>query len=230
MRRVNPLDYSSVSEQQGWGSKDSIMQSEMMNLFAVPVVRSAINRSFTSDEMSFFQEELRDPINAITNFSSRNKNVLNAPEMASLRAFIHSCLDNYLATVFSPANNVKLKVTQSWLTLSRKGDSHHSHVHPNSVVSGVLYINLAKDDGINFYRNQDSIWYELLRGQETYHNAYRYFIGTKIGDVLLFPSNQSHGVREVVEDIERMSLSFNTFFDGELGREEFANSLKISVG
>ena len=189
-----------------------------MNLFAVPVVRSAINRSFTSDEMSFFQEELRDPINAISNFSSRNKNVLNAPEMASLRAFIQSCLDNYLTTVFSPANNVKLKVTQSWLTLSRKGESHHSHVHPNSVVSGVLYINLAKDDGINFYRNQDSIWYELLRGQETYHNAYRYFIGAKVGDVLLFPSNQSHGVREVVEDVERMSLSFNTFFDGELGR------------
>jgi uncharacterized protein (TIGR02466 family) len=230
MRRVNPLDYSPVSRQQCWRGKDSIMQSEMMNLFAVPVVRSAINRSFTSDEMRFFQEELRDPINAISNFSSRNKSVLNAPAMTSLRAFIQSCLDNYLATVFSPANNVKLKVTQSWLTLSRKGESHHSHVHPNSVVSGVLYINLAKDDGINFYRNQDSIWYELLRGQETYHNAYRYFIGAKVGDVLLFPSNQSHGVREVVEDVERVSLSFNTFFDGELGREEFANSLKISVG
>ena len=47
---------------------------------------------------------------------------------------------------------------------------------------------------------------------------------------ILFHSNQSQGVREVVEDVERMSLSFNTFFDGELGREEFANSLKISVG
>jgi uncharacterized protein (TIGR02466 family) len=206
------------------------MQTEMMNLFAVPVVRSSLGRGFTTDEMRFFQAELRDPINAISNFSSRNKSVLNAPEMAALRAVIQSSLDHYLATVFSPSNSVKLKVTQSWLTLSRKGESHHSHVHPNSVVSGVLYINLAKDDGINFYRNQDSIWYELLRGQETYHNAYRYFIGTKVGDILLFPSNQSHGVREVVEDVERVSLSFNTFFDGELGREEFANSLKISVG
>ena len=147
------------------------MQTEMMNLFAVPVVRSSIARGFTDDEMNYFQAQLHNPVNAISNLSSRNKNVLEAPIMASLNAVIQQSLSHYLATVFSPSNKVSLKVTQSWLTLSRKGESHHSHVHPNSVVSGVLYINVAEKDGINFYRNQDSLWYELLREQETYHNA-----------------------------------------------------------
>ena len=51
-----------------------------------------------------------------------------------------------------------------------------------------------------------------------------------VGDIVLFPSDLSHGVRELAEDVQRVSLSFNTFFEGELGREEFANSLKVSIG
>lgn len=206
------------------------MQAETMNLFAVPVIRTALSRGFSAEEMTYFQAQLKQPVNAISNLSSRNKNVLADPAMDALRELLQASLDNYFKTVFDTSNKVSLKVTQSWLTLSRKGESHHSHVHPNSVVSGVMYINVAQEDGINFYRDQDSTWFELLRNQDTYHNAYRYFIPVKAGDILLFPSNLHHGVREVTEDVERVSLSFNTFFDGELGRDEFANSLKVSVG
>ena len=206
------------------------MQAETMNLFATPVIRSSLERGFSAEEMAFFQEQLQQPVKAIANFSSQNKQVLADPAMLSINARIQQSLDHYLQTVFATSNRVSLKVTQSWLTLTRKGESHHSHVHPNSVVSGVLYVNVGEQDGINFYRNQDSIWYELLRQQDTYHNAYRYFIPVSVGDIVLFPSDQSHGVRELVEDVQRVSLSFNTFFDGELGREEFANSLKVSVG
>ena len=206
------------------------LQAETMNLFATPVIRSSLERGFTADEVAFFQQQLQQPIKAIANYSSQNKQVLAEAAMASINARIQRSLDHYLQTIFATSNRVSLKVTQSWLTLTRKGESHHSHVHPNSVVSGVLYINVGQQDGINFYRNQDSIWYELLRQQETYHNAFRYFIPVSVGDIVLFPSDLSHGVRELAEDVQRVSLSFNTFFEGELGREEFANSLKVSIG
>ena len=97
------------------------------------------------------------------------------------------------------------------------------------MVSGILYINLAENDGINFYRNEDMIWYELLRSADTYYNAYKYFIKTAIGDILLLSSNVRHSVQEVEEDISRTSLSFNTLFSWELGRDEFSNALKISI-
>ncbi len=205
------------------------MQTEIMNLFAIPVTRSRLGRGFTPEELEFFRIQLQQPVGSITNFSSRNKNVLAAPEMQSIAAALQESINQHFKTVFNTSNKVSLKVTQSWLTLTRKGESHHSHVHPNSVLSGALYINTAEEDGINFYRDQRANWFELLREQETYHNAYRYFIPVSIGDILLFPSDLDHGVREVVDDIERVSLSFNTFFDGELGRDEFANALKISV-
>lgn len=205
------------------------MEHQMMNMFAVPLYKAALGRGFTGEEMQFFQRELSSPVLAISNYASHNKKVLDAPVMQDIRAVLQSHLDQFFSITFNSSNKVSLQITQSWLTRSQKGDSHHTHTHPNSVVSGVLYINLAPKDGISFYRNEDNVWYELVRQEETYYNAPSYFIQTAIGDIILFPSNIRHGVQEVTESVDRVSLSFNTFFAGELGCEEFSNRLRIQV-
>jgi uncharacterized protein (TIGR02466 family) len=205
------------------------MESAVMNLFATPLYRAQLGRQFTATEMQFFHSELADAVPAIANKSSINKNVLAAEAMADVRALLQACLDDYFLKIYNSSNQVCLKITQSWLAQSQRGEAHHSHVHPNSVVSGVLYINLAEQDGIDFYRSDDMVWYELLRKADTYYNAYKYFIKTEIGDILLFPSNLKHGVQAVTADISRISLSFNSFFAGELGRDGFANALSIRI-
>lgn len=205
------------------------MQHDLMNMFATPLYRATLGRPFTQGELDFFREALADCVDSISNLSSRDKNVLSNPALKDLRDTLQQHLDEYFKTIYNTSNSVSLKITQSWLTLSRQGDSHHSHTHPNSVVSGVLYINLAKNDGVSFHRNEDNLWHELLPAQENYFNAKSYFINTEVGDILLFPSNVRHGVREVTEAVERVSLSFNSFFEGELGKEEFATAIKITL-
>jgi len=205
------------------------MQHDMMNMFAVPLYRATLGRAFSQSEMQFFHETLRGAVPAIANQSSVNKQVLSAPQMRDIRRVIEEHLAQYMRTVFNTSNQVQLQITQSWLTLAGKGQSHHVHTHPNSVVSGVLYINLAQQDCISFYRNEDNIWYELIRQQDNYFNASQYFVQSSVGDLLLFPSNVRHGVREVTADIQRVSLSFNTFFSGQLGRDEFSNALNIAI-
>jgi uncharacterized protein (TIGR02466 family) len=205
------------------------MQHEMMNMFAVPLYRATLGRAFSRAEMQFFHETLKGAVPAIANQSSVSKKVLTSPQMRDIRSVIEEHLAQYMRTVFNTTNQVQLQITQSWLTLAGKGQSHHVHTHPNSVVSGVLYINLAQQDGISFYRNEDNIWYELIRQQDNYFNASQYFVQSSVGDLLLFPSNVRHGVRAVTSDIERVSLSFNTFFSGQLGRDEFSNALNINI-
>jgi len=206
------------------------MEHQMLNMFAVPLYRASLGRTFSEEEMRFFKAELSNPVAAISNYASSNKNVLNAEPMQAIRTALQAHLDEFFKITFATDNDVSLQITQSWLTRSQQGDAHHTHTHPNSVVSGVLYINLAPRDGINFYRNEDNLWYELIRQQDSYYNATRYFVQTSIGDIILFPSNIRHGVSEVTENIDRVSLSFNSFFSGELGREEFSNRLSIRLG
>ncbi len=201
----------------------------MINLFAVPVAKSPIGRNYTDSELKYIESQLERPSKAIDNYASPNKNVLAHDELKDLQTIIQQHLDNYFKAVYNTSNNVALQITQSWLTLSRKGESHHSHTHPNSVVSGVLYVNVAGNDGINFYRNEENLWFELEPSETNYYNSYKIHVATKVGDLVLFPSSVKHGVNKVTEDIKRVSLSFNTFFSGEMGNPEFSNALRITT-
>ena len=201
----------------------------MINLFAVPVAKSPIGRNYTDSELKYIESQLERPSKAIDNYASPNKNVLAHDELKDLQTIIQQHLDNYFKAVYNTSNNVALQITQSWLTLSRKGESHHSHTHPNSVVSGVLYVSVAGNDGINFYRNEENLWFELEPSETNYYNSYKIHVATKVGDLVLFPSSVKHGVNKVTEDIKRVSLSFNTFFSGEMGNPEFSNALRITT-
>ena len=206
-----------------------MMKPEMINLFAVPVAKSPIGRNYTDSELKYIESQLERPSKAIDNHASPNKNVLAHDELKDLQTIIQQHLDNYFKAVYNTSNNVALQITQSWLTLSRKGESHHSHTHPNSVVSGVLYVSVAGNDGINFYRNEENLWFELEPSETNYYNSYKIHVATKVGDLVLFPSSVKHGVNKVTEDIKRVSLSFNTFFSGEMGNPEFSNALRITA-
>lgn len=206
------------------------MSSNMINLFPLPLQKTKLRRSYTERELDFIKRELQSNHKSIANYASTNKNVLNAAEMLNIRQVLQEALDSYFKEVFNSSNKLSLQITQSWLTLTGNGESHHEHTHPNSVASGVLYINLGKNDGISFYRNEENQWYEFLREKETYYSAKSFFIPCEVGDIVIFPSNLRHGVKQSSSSVERISLAFNSFFEGELGRDEFSNALTINLG
>ncbi len=206
------------------------MNPNMINLFPLPLQKTNLLRGYTERELDFMKSQLQSNHKSIANYASTNKYILDADEMIGIRQSLQEALDTYFKEVFNTSNKLNLKITQSWLTLTGNSESHHEHVHPNSVASGVLYINLGDNDGISFYRNEDSQWYEFLREEETYYSAKSFFIACKVGDIVIFPSNLRHGVKQNSSQLERISLAFNTFFEGELGRDEFSNALTLSLG
>jgi uncharacterized protein (TIGR02466 family) len=205
------------------------MQYELINLFAVPVYKAPLERAFSNQELEFFDKHINNAVSAISNQASADKQILDAPEMAELRQLISAHLNSYFQRIYDTANQVKLEITQSWLAVSNQGDAHHTHSHPNSIASGVVYINLAARDGINFYRDEDRQWFDLQPRENNYYNAYSYHVETKVGDIVIFPSQIKHGVRPVQENVRRLSLAFNSFFSGEIGHPEFSNRLKIRI-
>ena len=60
----------------------------MINLFAVPVAKSSIGRSYTGSELKYMESQLQPPAKAINNYASSNKNVLDHDELKDMRTII----------------------------------------------------------------------------------------------------------------------------------------------
>ena len=193
-------------------------------LFPTAVGRNEIGREFTVKELKAINSLER--INNTGNQMTKNHNVLDIKELSSVRKYVNDALNNFFQTVYSPQREVRLDITQSWINFSKKGDYHHTHTHQNSFLSGVFYIKADREkDKIYFYKEE----YAQLRvypKEYNEYNSYSWWIDVGGGDLLLFPSNLTHGVNTVETD-ERISLSFNTFPVGLLGDHYNSNSLEI---
>ena len=131
-----------------------------------------------------------------------------------------------MATI-CPKNDVRLKITQSWLNWTKPGEYHHKHAHPNSLISGCFYVNAKKEtDKIVFYKEI----YQQIKFPPIAWNAYNseswwYSIGTN--DLIFFPSHLNHMVQPVGGEDTRISLAFNTFPIGHIGDESELTALYL---
>jgi uncharacterized protein (TIGR02466 family) len=190
-------------------------------------MRTTIGRHFTDEENRFFEKMQGAPHPNVSNVRSVDTHVLDAPEMQSIKSLVMEHINQYARKIISADPELEFYLTQSWLNYTRKGQSHHRHVHTNSLISGVLYINAKKEvDGICFYRNsgaQISVSDEYVN----WYNAPSWRLSVGAGDVVLFPSNLSHGVEQTSGEHTRISLAFNGFVRGQIGSAELLNSLKV---
>lgn len=193
-------------------------------LFPTPVAKFELGRDFTAEEMAFVDSQPTHK-NA-GNTTSNDRYVLRHDTMANLKAFVEASVDEYLRSIYAPKHEVSLRLTQSWLNYTNPGEFHHKHAHPNSFISGVLYLKAARaKDKIYFYRDG----YQQIKLPTDNYNLYNseswwFEVGT--GDLMLFPSGLTHMV-ETVQGDDRISLSFNTFPVGYVGDEENLTALSL---
>ena len=94
-------------------------------------------------------------------------------------------------------------------------------------MSGVLYLNVIKDvDHIVFHKN-DYIMFNFNTLENSPYNTNIWKINVNNGDLVLFPSNLQHDVPFRDHDSIRISLAFNSYFKGVLGKDYKLNKLTI---
>jgi uncharacterized protein (TIGR02466 family) len=193
-------------------------------LFPTAVASFKLGREFTAEE--FFFVDNQPVYNNMGNTTSNNRYVFKDEALANLNAFAESCVEKYFREVYAPKNDVKLRVTQSWLNYTKEGQHHHKHAHPNSLISGVLYLKAdAEKDKIYFFKES----YEQIKlptEQFNLFNSTSWWIPVAAGDLVLFPSSLTHSV-ETVQGDERISLAFNTFPVGYVGEEVELTALHV---
>ena len=194
-------------------------------LFPMPVAFFTMPRDYTNAEINFIKN-LSQRSN-MGNTSSENNYVLASPELANIADFVNESVREYLAQIYAPMRDVNLRVTQSWCNYTTPGQFHHKHEHPNSFVSGVMYIQSdPKVDRIYFYR---SGYQQLKLPTETFnpYNSESWWFESVPGQLILFPSHLTHMVETTRSADTRISLSFNTFPVGQVGSNQELTELLL---
>lgn len=192
------------------------------NLFPTPV--AFWNFTLTDEEKEFVrgQEQRSNQGNT----TSKDNYLLNQSEMARVKTLVDNCLAEYMTAVHAPRFDVKPYITQSWANYTKPGQYHHKHSHPNSFISGCVYI-AAKGDRIYFYKDG----YQPIKIPTENYNVYNsdsWWLEVNEGDVVLFPSGFTHMVEQMGEGTEeRISIAFNTFLKGQIGSPDELTELQL---
>lgn len=189
---------------------------EINHLFPTAVARLALG-GLQPNEAEAVNDLAAGWVNNVGNLTSVGRTVLQDARLARLAAQIDEALGTYLAATIAPAGGVAFHVTQSWLNVTTQSQFHHRHHHQNSIISGVYYIEAEGDDRIMFHRPGVSVLEFQAREWNPY-NSQTWWLPVKTGDLLLFPSTLEHSVPNLQTDTRRVSLAFNTWFDGEAGQ------------
>ena len=100
------------------------------------------------------------------------------------------------------------KITNIWSNIQHSGSILKEHSHPNSVISGALYINA--NDLIWFHNPNPYVYYTLSNSNNYYHCEW-YNIPVQSCQLILFPSWLKHGKNDAPCNMDdRMVISFNT--------------------
>jgi hypothetical protein len=194
-------------------------------LFPTPVAFFDLGFELSEKERSFLLNQERRPNEG--NQSSVNNYLLREPQVERIATAVEACVKEYAQDVWHA--EIDPFVTQSWLNWTKPGQYHHKHAHPNSLYSGVLYLDVEDDrDRIYFY--QDG--YKQLK--PTYKewnrwNSESWWLPTKQGQMVIFPSSLTHMVQTVPGEVigkERVSLAFNTFAK-QIGDNTSLTKLKV---
>lgn len=196
------------------------------NLFPTPVVQIDLDYNLTEEQLLFIKKQPVRP--NYGNSTSRNNYILNEPELLELKELLLLNAQNFIDELYKPKYDIDTYITQSWLNYNSSTDFHHKHSHPNSLISGVYYVeNTSVDNGkIYFYSDR----YRQVYTEPIEHNIYNsveWWINATPGQLLLFPSYLTHSVEPVSFHETRISLSFNTFARGLFGEDSALTGLRL---
>jgi uncharacterized protein (TIGR02466 family) len=203
------------------------MEASIHSIFPTPIYISKLNRELTNKELSFIDKTKLDIYKNQGNTTSNDNYILNQKVFNDLKTDLDLIVQDYFDKVISPSNNITPYITQSWLNYTETNQYHHKHQHPNSLISGVFYINSNEEhDKITFFNDTYKTIKPEIKDWNIW-NSESWWFSVKSGDIILFPSSLAHMVETKKGTNTRISLAFNVFIKGTIGKNKDLTELII---
>jgi uncharacterized protein (TIGR02466 family) len=200
------------------------MKEELLQLFPTPLLivpyEQPIDKELEYLKTISYREQKQNG-----NYRSDDSYLLRNEEFKNIKTFLGEAINNFTKNVLQ--SKQRLVITQCWANRNPKGSKHHEHVHPNSIISGVMYFQInEKLPPISFSKErQDGV--KLNPEKYNHVNSETFMLSCKPGELILFPSSLKHSVPTNQSEEDRISVSFNTFCIDILGSEQALTHLDI---
>ena len=151
-----------------------------------------------------------------------------------MKNFLDEHINNYIENVIEIRD--KFVMTQSWSTITKKGEQHQSHDHPNAIFSLVFYVSAEGNKSGNFVFNLQpsglkqrwNFSFKVKKYNAFNSSSWEYEVNT--GDLIIFPAWMYHYTRENVTNKDRIVIGANYFVDGVIGSTRGVDKIGIKVG
>ena len=207
-------------------SKNGYLNDQYFDLFAPPPI------SITSwgGDLDYIQNKIKKYEFSKSEHNSRSisNRLLDEPSLIDLKKFIIGFVHRYTENVLRSTQ--KINLLNSWGNLEYEGDSHPPHFHPNSYLSGVMFIKsefdsppLILENNLRPYQLSVDLFSDdksFLPPNEFGNCNMRVATIQSIpGRVVLFPSPITHHVPKSKSKGERITIAFNTYPELPFGSE-----------
>jgi uncharacterized protein (TIGR02466 family) len=193
-------------------------------IFSTPIYKSNNLYQFSKDELDCLKSFKM--IDNRGNEVTEEKNIFSSPKLSQLKRWCEANVNSFMDDL-GKSEGAKLYVTQSWFNKTTPHNHHHSHMHPNSILSSVLYVEGPRSP-THFYKGDSFNNFSFFKKTEgNPYTANKVSVLNEPGRLVLFPSYLHHEVDTNKGNSDRYSISFNTFIKGEFGDYSNLTELKI---
>ena len=187
----------------------------LTNLFPSPV------HIFESDGFDEFKNNLIDYVYKLKEkdpegytISNRNGWQSRGFDLSDMNDLLHGTILQGLSSFSAIKNTTKMRAS-AWININSPGSYNVKHTHPNSHLSGVMWIKAPKDSGNIVFDNPNghqthteiNSYNQEFKDQFFVHHAY--WLPPIEGRMIIFPSHLQHAVNEKKSNEDRISVSFN---------------------
>ena len=203
------------------------------HLHGLPVQREHTPFRLTDDELSVITSDKSTEF-WVHNSGTKTSYLLNDNRLSRVKNFINERMDDYIENVIEIKD--KFVMRQSWGTITKKGERHHLHQHPNTIFSSVFYVSSEGKKSGNFvFDFQPSGLMErwmlnfTIKNYNPFNsNTWEYVV--KTGDLIIFPAWMYHYTRKNTSDKDRIIIGANYFVEGVLGSTGNFDKIDIRLG
>jgi uncharacterized protein (TIGR02466 family) len=136
--------------------------------------------------------------------------IIDQYRLETLRDAIVDHVSRFINGVGGDNKEVRMIIKESWMTRTTKNEFAHTHDHYHADLSGVYYYQTTGDDGNLYFETPN----KLLKTSFMFRSLIdRTVFKPEVGKIVLFPGWLDHGVYANTTDSNRVSVSFNIYFE-----------------